>query len=187
MIKLYRKLWRLLGLIFPVLYFFISREWMIGILAVVTGLFFAFEIYRFGNKSFNRKLFKKYKYLLKDEEKGRITSSTWFLLASLICVIFFAKNYAILAIFFSNLGNLAAVFAGVLFGRFAKGYKNVEGSIGMLVICVIIGLVAFFAGFIELGVMLVGAFAATLTELFTKGPYDNLTVSIVSALVMSLV
>ncbi|MBW3003922.1 hypothetical protein KY328_01690 [Candidatus Woesearchaeota archaeon] len=184
--KPYRKLWRLLGLIFPVLYFFVDVEWVLGVVGVFLVLFIVFDVYRLKNRNFNRKVFKKYDYLLKDSEREGVTSATWFLVATLLVVLFFPKNIAIIAVLFSVFGNVAAMFAGRLYGKFSLGYKNVEGSIGMLIVCVVIGLIAFFSGFIELGIMLVGAFAATLTELFTPGKYDNLTVAVVAALIMSL-
>lgn len=187
MIKLHRKLWRLLGLVFPILYIFLTREWMTGIVAVVFVLVLAFDIYRIKHRGFNRKLFKKYSFLLKDNERESVTSVTWFMLSVLITVLFFPKTLAILAIIFADLGTIAAVIAGVLFGKFAKGYKNVEGSLGMLIVCVAVGLIFWGFGFVTLGIMLVGAFAATLTELFTPGPYDNLTIAVVAAIVMSLV
>ncbi|MEA3430436.1 MAG: hypothetical protein U9R08_04140 [Nanoarchaeota archaeon] len=187
MIKFVRKLWRLLGLVFPVLYFFLSKAWMIGILSFLVALFVIFEIYRYKKIEFNKKFFKKYKFILKLSEKNRMLSATWFMMASLIVVVFFERNIAILAIFFSNLGNIAAVFAGRLYGKFSFGHKNIEGSMAMLVVCVVIGLVAFFNGFIDLGVVLVGAFAATVAELFTNGPYDNLAVAVIAGLIMSLV
>lgn len=187
MIKPKRKLWRLLGLAFPVAYLFIGWGWIVSLLAVFAGLFLLFDMFRLRHRNFNRKFFKKYSFILKDSEREKIMSATWFLIGSLITVIFFDKNIAVLAIFFSNLGNVAAVFAGRLYGKFSLGRKNVEGSLGMIVVCVVIGLVAYSTGFIELGLMLVGAFAATLTELFSKGPYDNLTVPVVSALIMSFV
>jgi len=187
MINPIRKMYGLFGLIFPIIYLLLGRGFTLFLSVLSLVIVIIFEIYRKMDRNFNRKFFKKYSSVLKDSEKGAMLSWTWLLIGTFLTIFLFQKEIAILTLFFTSLGNFAASFVGTFYGRFSVGHKNAEGSVGMFIVCLITGLIFFSFGFIEFGLMLVGVFAATLFEFFVPGPYDNMLVSVLAAVVMSLV
>lgn len=187
MILIFRKLYRLCGIVFPLIYFFSARRTTIFWLSLVTCLFLILEISRFFFPQFNRQLFKTLGAVLKQEEsRSRISGTTYFLFGSLLTVIFFTKPIAIAALFFLIFGDAASALVGVKWGRIKIGQKSVEGSLAFFSSCLFIAIILKYTYLgMDLGVALWGALAATLTELMPLPVNDNLSIPLCSALVMA--
>ncbi len=118
------------------------------------------------------------------ELDGDFTGATYILASTCLTVALFAKPIAIAALAFIIVGDSFAAIIGRRFGRhrFFRN-KTIEGSLACLVGTL---LVAIVAPDLILPVALVGAVVAVLAEAFPFGTDDNVTVPILSGLIMTL-
>jgi diacylglycerol kinase (CTP) len=130
------------------------------------------------------------KKILREHEYGRLCGACYMSLGVTTSLTCFPPEVAVAAICFLVLGDLTAALIGRSFGGdlFAtkvgrQGNKSVEGSLAMFCMCVLIGLIIFKdTALCEYAVVL-GAFVATMTELWEPfGLNDNLTIPVFSAL-----
>ena len=94
----YRRIYRLAGLAIPILYLATTRSFVLLLLVIATGCYLLIDVLRLSSKKMNTYLFSKLNLILKKKEKHAISASAWFLLSSLITVLFFQKDIAILSI-----------------------------------------------------------------------------------------
>ncbi len=182
-----RKLYRLSGIIFPIIYYFTDKRLILIILSSTLFFLVLLELLRFEFPSINQVIFRYLKPIVKEEEKKRILGTTYFIFAALLVVWLFKKPIAITSISFAVFGDAAATLVGVKWGRIKLGQRSLEGSIAFFLICLIVGLGLLRVLMLNLNIVLIGALAAALIELLPLPFDDNLTVPIFSALVMSLI
>ena len=144
-----------------------------------------------------------YEKLLVQKTPGEIKRSLlllFFMFAVLISVawgLFDQPHLAAAAIIMWGTGDAAAALIGVPFGRhkvrsrFTDGKKSWEGSIAMLTVSFLSGmLILLFAQKLALAQALplaaLGALLGTATELFSPSEYDTVTVPVVIAAVLLL-
>ncbi len=180
--ELLRKSTHISGLIIPIIYHFMDKNAMLLIVGVIAGIAIVVELLKWLYPPFSELFFRFFKPVLRSHErKGAITGATYFIVSTLLCVIFFKKHLAIVCIFFMVLGDTAAALVGKKWGRTKLiGKKSLEGSTACFTICAMISL--FF--WLNPIVGLVGAFVATLAELLPLRIDDNLTVPLISGTVM---
>ncbi len=190
-----RKLFRMVGLLFPLLYLasgrFLSapldRIPVLAILVLFIGTMVFLESWRFRNPRVNRWMFEHFKGFTKDKEREKISSTTLFLLSAALTITFFPRGVAIAALLFLTVGDPIAEIIGVRYGRvrIVRG-KTLEGTVAGALACFIVGaplLLAPDLG-IDLTLLLIGAAAAALTELLPVPVDDNFTIPIGSGLAM---
>jgi len=185
-IKPYRKAWRMVGLIFPLLYLLTSRGVVLTFSAVVLSIFLILEGVRFKSSTVNDFLFRKASMILKGREKGHITSSTWFVLASFFVALLFERDVAITAWLFTTFGDMAAEVVGIKWGRTKFLGKSLKGSLACLGTCLIVGLACWSLLRLPFAVVLAGALAATVAELLPLPADDNFTMPLLAGAVMAL-
>jgi len=185
---LFRKIYRLSGLIFPLIYFFADKRTAIFWLSLATLLFLILEISRFSFPQFNRRIFNTLKAILKREErKVRVSGTTYFLFGSLLTVIFFEKSIAITALLFLIFGDALSALVGVKWGKIRIGRKTLEGSIANFGSCLFIALILKYTYLgLDLRVAFWGALVASLVELAPSPVNDNLSIPLCSALAMAM-
>ena len=175
-IKLYRKAIRFAALIFPILYFWFSKTIIIWLIVAFLVLFLVLDFAR--KTKLGKLLYKK--------GEAKVSGFTLFLIAALFTVLIFGKEIAILALVFAAIGDNMAVLIGIPFGKKKLiGKKTLEGAVACLASCFLAGLIVMAFLEVPLLIVILGAFAATLTELFS-GYYDNLTIAPFAAAVMSV-
>lgn len=189
MVLIFRKLYRLTGLVFPLIYFFSDKRTALFWLSLITLLFLILELFRFLFPQFNRRIFKKLKAILKQEEsQSRILGTTYFLIGSLLTVILFAKPVAITALLFLVIGDAASAVVGTKWGRIKIGKKSLEGSLAFFISCLfVVAILKYTYLGLDLKLVLWGASVATLVELAPLPINDNLSIPLCSALVMVVV
>ncbi len=189
MILWQRKTYRLvMGSIFPLVYYFSSKIPAL----IVTGFFLSlmvfFEIERLKHPGVYRWVLAHLGGIFK-VKVGKLTGTTYFLVATFVLILFFERGIAIASLFFLILGDAASTLVGVNYGRIKlfKG-KTLEGSLAFLAIDLLVGLLLLVLPKISIEplVLLSGAFAATLMELLPLPVDDNLTVGIFSAVIMQI-
>ncbi len=185
MVLIFRKLYRLTGLVFPLIYFFSDRHTTLFWLSLVTLLFIVLEFCRFSLPQLNRWLFKTLGILLREEYRNKILGTTYFLFGSLLTVIFFPKTIAIAALLFLIFGDACSALVGVSWGRVKIGKKTLEGSLAFLASCIFVAVILKYTYLgLDLRVALGGAAVATLVELLPLPVNDNLSIPLCSALAM---
>ncbi|MBD3258957.1 hypothetical protein GF377_11025 [candidate division GN15 bacterium] len=121
--------------------------------------------------------------MVRSHESADFIGGTYILLSVCCCVALYDKWVAIAALSFIIVGDTFAAIIGRTLGRIRFGRKTVEGSIGCLIGTVAVALAVHA---IPLWIGLTGAVVATIVEAISIDIDDNLSVPIVSGLVMTL-
>ncbi|HVP36115.1 MAG TPA: hypothetical protein VMT04_03890 [Terriglobales bacterium] len=121
--------------------------------------------------------------ILREHESYSFTGSSHILSASAICILFFDKKVAIAAIVYVILGDIAAALIGRVYGKTKIEKKSLEGSLAFLSVCI---LVALLLPGLPFWIGAIGALVATSVEALSIPIDDNLSVPILSGLVMQI-
>ncbi|HEU4401065.1 MAG TPA: SEC59/DGK1/VTE5 family protein [Candidatus Polarisedimenticolia bacterium] len=195
MILVKRKLFRMVGLLFPGLYLLgglalrapYDRIPVLILLALFIGWMLYLERWRFRNPKVNRWLFEHFKGFTKEKEREKVSTTTFFLIAAALTILLFPRGVAIAALLFLTVGDPAAEIIGVNYGRvkILRG-KTLEGTLAGAAACLLVGLpLLLFQGLgLDLRVLGAGAAAAALTELLPFPVDDNFTIPLGSGIVM---
>ena len=186
-----RKLYRLgIGALFPLIYYFSPTLIpVIILLSLFTGLMLFFEFERYLHPGIWDWVLRHFKGMFK-EKPGRLSGTTYFLVASLIVVAFFDKSVAIASLSFLTIGDAASAIIGSKYGKIKiLGGRTFEGSLAFFVVCYVFGLILMNSSEVHLSHAMVvwGALSAAVAEVLPVPVDDNLTVALVTALVMNFV
>ena len=181
--ELLRKTTHLSGLFIPLLYITLDKTQMLIIVGCLTGTALAIEFLKWVSEGFRNLFFRYFKSILRThEQKGALTGATFYILSTFLCILFFQKNIAIVCILFVVLGDAVAALVGIKWGRIKLiGKKSLEGSAACFLVCTSISLI-----WLNPIIGIAGAFVATIVELLPLRIDDNLTVSLISGIVMHL-
>jgi dolichol kinase len=126
--------------------------------------------------------------MIRDHEaNGDFTGATYILLSVCFTIALYDKPIAIAALAFIIVGDTLAAIIGRKFGRHRFSNKSFEGSFACLAGTVVVAvLVWLLMPEFPLSVGLAGALVATVVEAMPLGVDDNVSVPLVSGLVMSL-
>lgn len=179
--ELRRKSIHLSGLILPVIYLFMDKSTMLVLVGGLTGVAITVELGKWLSPRFREIFFRLFTPLLRSHERqGAITGATYYLISTLLCILFFDKHLAVVCIFFMVLGDMSAALVGKMWGRTKlTGQKSLEGSVACFIVCTAIALVKFHPI-----VGITGALVATFVEIIPLRIDDNLTVPLLSGAVM---
>jgi len=154
-------------------------------LAMVTIVFFSFDIARLRVLSLNAWFSKWFILFLREKEKVRLTGASYFLFSCMLTALVFPCEIAFLAILFAALGDPAATIVGTWRGRTRFWAKSLEGSLACLIVCLVVGIVVVIVREEPMLVVAVmGAIFATIFELLPLRVNDNITIPIGSASIM---
>jgi dolichol kinase len=196
--ELWRKATHLAALAIPLGYYLLKLDQvtMSTIMGVLAICMFLIEVSRFRKWWIWRKLAGPLirPMVRRREMKGDFTGATYILLSSCFTIAFYSKPIAAAALSFIIVGDILAALVGRMFGRHRIGKKTLEGSFGCLLgtLIVIPFLPDLTLEFPELlpgnvlTIWLIGAITATITEALPLGADDNISVPILSGLVMTL-
>jgi len=182
-----RKIWRYMGLLFPVLAYPLWGPIVFRYIVVIAGLIaLSLELIRKYSKSINEFLKKIFKPVGKSDEAYKISGTSYFLMGSAIAVLF-PVPYSLISIVMLALGDSWAVLVGKKWGKhkWLKG-KSVEGSLACFFISFVSG--AVYMSLVGLPIsylsLIVGALSATVIEGFGNWLNDNLTMAPTAAFFM---
>ena len=181
--ELLRKTTHLSGLFIPLLYITLDKPEMLIIVGSLTGTALLIEFLKWVSEGFRNLFFRYFKSILRThEQKGALTGATFYILSTFLCILFFEKKVAIVCILFVVLGDAVAALVGMKWGRTKLiGKKSLEGSAACFVVCATISVI-----WLNPIIGIAGAFVATGVELLPLRIDDNLTVSLISGIVMHL-
>ena len=137
--ELLRKSVHLSSIVYPLLYLFIEKHFMVYMLAMLFVLVFLWDILRINN--IELKLLSFINSVLREKEikNKQFAGATWFLLSSFIVVTLFKKDVAIMALLILVICDTVAAIVGKSLGKTKILDKSLEG----------------FASFIFFGVLIV--------------------------------
>jgi len=156
-------------------------------LGAVAVIFLSFELLRRRYSRVNNLFFFLFRPMLRDYEKQQFTGAAYTLIGSFIAFLIFPQEVAALAVAFLAVGDPLAAIAGRHIGRREIFKRTLEGDITCFLACMLVGLIFYWSGvYIELPVIVAGAFAATMAEAIQLPVNDNLIMPLLAALVMTM-
>ena len=181
-----------LGLLFPLGYYFGHKPGATIFISTLFILMLVFEIERFSYPGFNRWIFEHFGSLVKSKERFQPIGTTYFLLGALLTVILFPHYIAVASLTFLAVGDVAAAVVGERYGRIKIRNKSLEGTITFFITALVAGFALMqlprmqMEG-LNLQLVIWGALTATLVEFLSFKIDDNLTVPILTSLVMKII
>ncbi len=181
--ELRRKGFHFLSAGIPIGYYF--TNYTVALIAVggLLGLAVIVEYARLSHSKFNEWFHRVFGKMLRDGESDHYSAATYLLISSLLVIMVFHKDIAILCLLFLIFGDGAAAIIGKKFGRTKLFGKSLEGTLAFLIVCLGIG---FFFSHISFSIRIAGALSAALVELLPLRTSDNLRIPILSGSVMEL-
>jgi glycerol-3-phosphate acyltransferase PlsY len=185
---MFRKLYHLGGLAFPVIMFIFTRQIAVYTSGVLFLLVLLFDMFRLQWKEFNLLIIKKLPIRFKKKEIKNFSGSPFFLGGVFLTLLFFKPQYAFGGIIYLSIGDLSAVTIGKNFGRIKIFNKTLEGTLAFFVATIIFMLLLKSFGLLDLNVLsiVIGAFVCAIVELLPINVDDNFTIPLVGAFVLKL-
>ena len=172
-VEIRRKLLHLSSLTIPIGYILTSKR---TALIVLVSLLFGFLTVDLLRRYHARvaSLFNRYIIgtILREQERGRLMGSTYFLLSSVLVVFLFPARIAIVSLLILIVSDTCAAWVGKGFGRCHLFGKTLEGSLAFLISALVI--VWIYPGLDRLAGSL-AAVGATVIELLSVHLDDNFT------------
>lgn len=202
--ELFRKAIHIGAIIIPLLYYFVVRNQLvaIAILLPLALLCLIIDASRIENPKLKMKFYSFFGAHLRDEETTKLTGASYLLTSSVVAIAVFTKEIAFLSISFLAIGDTFAALIGIQFGKrkIGNSKKTLEGLIGSFVSCAGFGVLVYLLKFQKVFagpegatnpqpyiiMILAGALAASITEVLDLRINDNITIPMVSGIVMSI-
>ena len=152
----FRKMWHLLGFIFPILLYFDVFKGAFGLVhasrvIVLTGIFsftilvIIGEVIRFSGEAGNKLFMSMFGKIMKIEESHNLNATIPFMISNFLVVLFFPSEIVFLSMIFLLIGDPAAAFFGSKYGKvkFYNG-KSLAGLIGFIDSSIIAGFLLLY-------------------------------------------
>jgi len=202
--EIYRKLIHLGALVIPFLYYFLIKNIgvAIAILLPISLLCLVIDASRIENPKLKYQFYKFFGANLREEETSKLTGASYLLTSSVVSLVIFPREIAFLAISYLAIGDTFAALVGQALGKrqIRNTNKTLEGILGSFLSCAIFGLFIYFWKFKhvygDMGradptpyviMILAGAITASIVEATNLHINDNITIPIISGIVMSLI
>lgn len=179
-----RKATHLLALVIPFGYLLTNKSSSLLVLIPLAFLFILFDTARLRGWSIWRLVACIWGPLIRPQEETKYTGASYIMFAAVATIIIFPKPVAICALSFIIIGDTAGALIGRKWGRHKFRNKSYEGSLAFFVSSLI---PALYLPEIQFWVIAMGAAVATVTEALSGEIDDNLSVPLVSGLVMHLI
>lgn len=177
-----------IGLSIPIAALFLPTMVLLVVLGSATGVFLSIDLVRLRAPSVNRWFLWLFESLLREKEVSCLTGASYMLIASLIALLVFPRDIAVLALSFLAVGDAVATLVGQWAGKRKLLGKSLEGELACLITCIAIGFGYYHLGLnISLPTILAGSVCATLAEAIPLPIDDNLTMPLFAGAVMTII
>jgi diacylglycerol kinase (CTP) len=156
-------------------------------LTLGTLAFVPLDVLRQRRPELNKKLVKWFSGIIRQHEVNSFAGTTYLLLGTWVAFLFFPRPIVELTLLFLAVGDPVASFFGIRFGKDKiLGRKTLQGSLGALLVCGLLGAGYFYLDnlMVErlLLVSVASGFIAAVSELVPLGRLDdNLTFPVLCA------
>jgi glycerol-3-phosphate acyltransferase PlsY len=188
LVEISRKFLHIFSSIIPLSYLWFFREKsivviLLGILSLISMLIELFR-YKIGSVDV---IFKKYfNFMLRENElKGSITGATWLIIGNLVTIYLYPIYIAVPALLFLSIGDSFAALFGKKIPKFKIGHKSIIGTLAGILSSLTVALIV--NQILPTYVIVIGAVTAMLVELIPSPLNDNLTIPILSGLIMIII
>ena len=183
--EIMRKVIHLLSAIIPLsyLWFIKDKSIMLSILIILTLLALLVEFFRNNGGHFSKWFHDTFHFMLRhNESKGKYTGATWLLIGWTITVMLFKMPIAVAALLFLSIGDSFAAIIGKLYPIIKIGDKTLSGTLSGFIVSLLIVLL-INQSLLPI-IILSGSIVAMTVELIPSRLNDNLTMPIISGLIM---
>lgn len=184
--EILRKSIHISSLSIPMFYRYVmhyNKAYSVLILFALAIISLVVEYFRLENRSFKKLFYGAFGIMLRKHELHDFTGASFLLTSSIICIAFFPRDIAFLALSFLAIGDTFAALTGMTVGKrkFAFTKKSLEGSLGCFISTFIFSLF-----YIHPLIGLSGALSATIAELIDLPVDDNVRMPIISGIIMTI-
>lgn len=141
-----RKLIHLCSLSIPTIYYFISKQFALGLLVPMFLAFFLVDLARFYHEGTQAWFYRWFGWLLRkheaDSNTKRLTGATNILFSAIVCVLIFPKIITINAFAILIISDITSALIGRRFGKRRLFQKSLEGTTGFFVSAVVVVMLA---------------------------------------------
>ncbi|MFW6134011.1 MAG: diacylglycerol/polyprenol kinase family protein [Elusimicrobiota bacterium] len=186
---MYRKIYHISGLIFPLIIILFSKKEAVYVSGLLLLLILLFDIVRLNWDNFNKWVFDKIGFMFKQDEFKKMSGSPFFLGGVFLALVLFEYQSAIGGIIYLSIGDTAAVSIGESVGKIKIFDKTLEGTVGFLVSSVIaIGAIKVL-GVVDFGLLtiFIGGLLCAIVELVPMRIDDNLVIPLIGAAVLKYI
>ena len=185
---MYRKLYHLGGLIFPIIIILFSRKIAIYTSGTLFILVVLFDMFRLQWKELNLFIIKKLPIRFKRKEVKNISGSPFFLGGCFITLLLFKPEYAIGGIIYLSIGDMIAVAIGKNFGKIKIFNKTLEGTLAFALSTLLLMMFLKYFGILNLKTtaIIMGSVISAIVEVLPLKIDDNLTIPLTGALALKL-
>jgi dolichol kinase len=185
---MFRKLYHLGGLIFPVLLFSVSRNAAIYTCGGLFLLVLFFDLFRLQWKELNFIVIRKLPIKFKRKEVRNISGSPYFLGGVFLTLVLFKPEVAAGGIIYLSIGDMAAVTVGKKYGKIKIFKKTLEGSVGFVIAstCVLLIFNLLYPFNLSMPGIIAGAVICAVIEVLPLRIDDNLLIPIFGAFILRL-
>ena len=182
--ELVRKAIHMCSLSIPIIYYFLTKQQALYLLAPIALTFLAVDIARFYSDPVSRWFYSWFGWLLRKHEQDgsvkRLSGATNVLLSACFCVLVFPKIITINALAVLIVSDTTSALIGRRFGKKRFFKKSLEGSLGFFISAVVVILLAPKIEGLP-AEYLIGAFASALgafVEAASSRIDDNISIPI---------
>jgi len=188
---MFRKLYHIGGLLFPVILILGSKRIAVYISGVLFIIILIFDMFRLQWKELNLLIIRKLPIKLKRKEVKSLTGSPFFLGGCFLTILMFRPKYAIAGIIYLSIGDMLAVTVGRRIGRIRIFNKTLEGSLAFAVSTSLFLILLKTTGIKYISELsyfqiITGSIICAILEVLPIKIDDNLTIPIVGAAVLQL-
>jgi len=191
--ELTRKLIHYASAAIPIGYFFIQKDIVLVILAVLLIFMAVFELLKYKSNLMHKIYVKYFKHMLREHEydrsKFRLNGATWVIFASVFCIILFPKLIAITGLLMLCFADSTSALLGRIYGK--KQYapnRSYVGTVSFFIVGMVIILLApkYFGGVKEYMIAVIAVAVTTVADALSLPVDDNFTIPVVCCGVMYL-
>ena len=183
--ELPRKLLHLSSSIIPLSILFLSKEFILTVLAVIGFIFVLIDWLRIKQNKLVTKYYNNiFQFMTRDKESNTLTGASYIFIVSLIVIYFCDKTVAFIALMMMSIADSLAALIGKKYGSVIV-YKNktLEGSIAFFLSSV---LIVTLVPDVSLHASIIAIFACTVGEVFSNDFIDdNFSIPIIFSVVYS--
>ena len=137
-----RKIIHLGSLVFPILYYFSSFHIFLLLYIAIFAVWLFIDYQRSRKPAINELIIKAFGQIFREDESKGFSGATFLMIGSLITIIFFEKETAIIALSILAISDSLAALVGMKYGEIKIGSKSLEGAAaffisGLLVISLV--------------------------------------------------
>ena len=185
-IHLARKIWHISGVaVLCAIYIYTPYDKLIPLGGFLTCLVFLIDFCRLKSSRFNNFTQIVFGIFLRKEEKQKLTGLSYMALGTYLVAVLFPEEVVLTSYLFLGLGDPAASYIGIRYGKNKIGSKSFEGSMASFCVCAFIAMISFshyelFAHRIFIAVPVAGLIGSVSELIQIKYIDDNMSLPLLS-------